>query len=357
MTGSSGLSASRRAFTLLELLVSMAVMALLAVLLLSLIDSTSRIAQETRRSTESFQAARAAFETITDHLAQATLNTYYSYDNPAHPSYYRRQSELHFLSGQAGDLLPAGLLENQHFGHAVFFQYHGGFNPGQPAGKKTNLLRDLMNGCGYFVSFCAEDDPRLGLVPAIPGIAVPSNKYRYRLIEALQPAANLSVYKSTSGHQWITDLCLGTETQFGVLADDVILLAILPKFSPGDDTSGTALAPNFEYDSRDNRTVHATTQTGDSIKSSTLHQLPPQMEIVMIALDRASAQRVASGGGALAPDLGVGSSSNRFKDAAKLEADLAEVTKLLDGQRLKYRVFRTVIPIKGAKWSQEKNAS
>ncbi len=350
MTRLPTISTSRnRAFTLVELLVSLTVMVLLAVILVGILDSASRITQQTRNSIESFQAARAAFETITSRLAQATLNTYYSYDDLANPTLYRRQSELHFLTGQAKDILPSDVLQNQRFGHAIFFQYPGGFNP-----DLTGPLRELLNGCGYFISFCKEDDERLGLVPEIPGLNISEDKYRYRLIEVLQPAANLGVYKDPTAHQWIVELCKMKETQFGVLADNVFLLAILPRLSPSDDVMRTSLAPEYTYDSRADRAFSSTTATGDKITSSTLHQLPPQVEVVMIALDRPSAQRLAAKNGDSPPDLGVGEEASRFVEASKLDEDLAELLKLLNGNHLRYRVFRTVVPIKGAKWSPER---
>lgn len=342
-----------KAFTLLELLVSMTVLALLGVILVGILDSTSKVSRRTRSGVEAYQSARTAFEAITSRIAQATLNTYYSYDDPNAPSRYLRQSELHFLSAPSADVLPAGTLGGSNPGHALFFQLPGGYNPG----AATEELNNLLNACGYFVAFTPEDEARLALQPSPPGFVSPGKNPRYRLIEVLQPSQSLSVYDDSTGKQWITDMVTKPTAsgggRFGVLADNIILLVFLPKLAPGDDVSGTALAPGYAYDSRTDTKISAKAEDGSTTKSSSLHQLPPLVEVLMIALEPESARRLAEKNGDTPPDLGTLPSSGRFTDPSKLEDDLKAVTDKLNEERIGYRVFRTTVPVKGAKWSQD----
>ena len=116
-------------FTLVELIVSMGILVLLMLVLISITDATGRTWTYTTGKVEQFHDAREAFESITRKLGQATLNTYWAYDNPNAPTKYQRQSELRFISGQSSILIPASLALNDENGsplqtatHAVFFQ-------------------------------------------------------------------------------------------------------------------------------------------------------------------------------------------------------------------------------------------
>src|SRR5437867_2293961 len=79
-------------FTLVEVMVSMAILVLLLLVLVSITDATRKTWSYTSSKIEQFQDAREAFESITRKLSQATLNTYWDYDNPLTPTRYLRQS-------------------------------------------------------------------------------------------------------------------------------------------------------------------------------------------------------------------------------------------------------------------------
>ena len=81
------------------------------------------------QTTGSMQQARVAFERMTRNISQATLNTYYSYfyaSGATAPSYYMRQSELEFMSGNGpvgGSTFISGTVGGaQQITHAIFFQ-------------------------------------------------------------------------------------------------------------------------------------------------------------------------------------------------------------------------------------------
>ena len=94
-----------RAFTLVEMLVAMSLVCIIAVLLVSTTNSASSLWRYTTNRIEEFRGARTAFEEITRNLSQATLNTYWDYDNPKTPKKYQRQSDLRFISGPSETML------------------------------------------------------------------------------------------------------------------------------------------------------------------------------------------------------------------------------------------------------------
>ena len=157
---------NRSAFTLLELLVAMAVMALLMVVIGGMFSAVSKSWKSSSGRAASFAAARAAFEAMSRNLSQATLATYLSYadssgkpvplinpsfklasgsvDRSSVPTQYLRMSELHFITGNATALFAAanvsGLVTT---GQAVFFQAPTGFVQLQDNRPKASLLNVL----------------------------------------------------------------------------------------------------------------------------------------------------------------------------------------------------------------------
>lgn len=114
-------------FTLLEMMLATAVLALLLTLVFQVIGLTQRATSLVTGQLQAFQEARIGFETLNRKLRQATLNTYWDYDNPANPTRYQRSSELQFLSGPTGTPFFAGLFGNHHPSHALFFAAPLGF--------------------------------------------------------------------------------------------------------------------------------------------------------------------------------------------------------------------------------------
>ncbi len=97
------------AFTLVELLVSTAIIALLMVILAQMTGQTSNTWHYTSSKAEQFRDARNAFDTMTRRISQATLNTYWDYDSYEKPTEFVRRSELRFICGpvQNGPIGPS----------------------------------------------------------------------------------------------------------------------------------------------------------------------------------------------------------------------------------------------------------
>src|ERR1700677_4331589 len=68
-------------FSLLEMLVSMAILGLIMAIVLSMTQQTSSLWKNTSGKIEGFRNARTAFDAMTRTLSQATLQTYYDYQD------------------------------------------------------------------------------------------------------------------------------------------------------------------------------------------------------------------------------------------------------------------------------------
>src|SRR6478752_9286474 len=122
-------------FTLVEILVSTALVVAIMGLLISTVDQTQKVWMRSRSKATQFQAARGAFEAMSRRMSQATLNTYWkahdvNIDATTGNFRFRRQGEFQFVSGRATRFFTAapseveGLsqpVEECYPTHAVFF--------------------------------------------------------------------------------------------------------------------------------------------------------------------------------------------------------------------------------------------
>ena len=76
-----------------------------------------------------------------------------------------------------------------------------------------------------------------------------------------------------------------------------------------------------------------------------MNELPPFVEITMVAMDETVVNRLAGG----AP--GVSDVSSLFTTASSYDADLATLKNMLNAKKIPYRVFVTTVPLPGSKWS------
>ena len=354
---------STRAFTLVELMVSMAVLSVVGVLILTMVGNVSSVTKRTRDQVESYQGARAGFEALTRTIAQATLNTYWDYydntgkaaNNDAYngtPAKYGRQSELHFRSGPTDSLFGTSNGGLTRPTHGIFFQIPGGIT----SNSTLKQLNNTLNGIGFFLEF--GDDEALRPSFLATGTSIPK-RYRYRLLQMQQATENLQIYSSNNGTAWFQDpLGLGSTTvnaaarPANVLAENVIALVIIPRLSPTEDPTGASLVTDdYNYDSRTAKSYSATSATRTTMSGTTLHQLPPLVEVIMVAIDETSAQRLAAESGTIPPDLGQEKLFKSISDIADVDTDLDKLEKILVNKNLNYRIYRSVVGIRGAKWS------
>jgi uncharacterized protein (TIGR02599 family) len=336
-----------------EVLLSMAVLAVLVVVLASILNQTTTAWRSARGKIEEFRQARDGFESMSRKISQSTLNTYWDYLDASNatrttnnsstfvPARYARQSELRFISGPALAGTATGVPPRPT--HSIFFV--------APLGEVENTaysgLQNLLNTWGYYVEYA--DDSKLR-----PNFVTIPTKSRFRLMELMQPSEAMTLYKYTSGSstyagkEWFTDALDPSSAvppsqaspPVHVLAENVIALVLLPKLTPQEDSTGTLLSPAYSYDSTVKRATAA-------INSK--NQLPPVVQITMVAIDETSANRLtAADNTALQTKLGT-----LFTDATRYAADLATLEQYLVDKRINYRIFTTNVSIKGAKWSRE----
>jgi len=329
------------AFTLVELLVSMSVLVMILFVLLSITNSTQRIWKQTSTRIDSFRAARIGFESVSRRLSQATLNTYWDYNNPTSPTSYVRCSELRFISG--GSNLSGTVAGGTPVTHSIFFQAPLGY----VSDSTYNRMENLLNTCGYYVVLASDTTTR----PSF--LTLPAHT-RFRLMELSEPAESLSIYTYTSGSAGYTGNAwfstpLGVSGNSHVIADNVIALVLLPKLS---GNSGASLTSNYTYSSAPVNYPYVTgTQTANE------NQLPPLVQVTMVAIDEVSAARLEtiSNGDQIA-ELGLASlfqTVGSLTDPTVVPGyanDLQTLTNKLQSLHLNYRVFNTEVSIRGAKW-------
>jgi uncharacterized protein (TIGR02599 family) len=352
---SSAKMASVRGFTLVEMLVASAILLIIFGVLFYLIQVSSGALKTSTTEVQAFQAARNAFESMTRNISLATLNNYYDYtDNgvtlantPAgstfQPTGYLLTSDLHFISGP-------GLLTNPaQVTHAIFFQAPLGYSNNSDTATLNNytMLDNMLNACGYFIEYSAVSTPSF-----LPGALSHS---RYQLMEFMQPTESLTVYNTTAGSQsasdtWFTtDLGNPASTDVHPIASNIIALVIEPRNSSADSVSASSTAPivgtGYAYDTR-NGTVPAQ-----------INQLPPVVQIVMVAMDEASALKL--GDTVMKNDVQTALSQPRqlfttvgstqaLTDQA-LQADLQSLETNLTGDKINYAVFQTQVALRSAK--------
>ncbi len=342
------------AFTLVELMVACAVMAVMLILISVTIGQVGKGVKTSTEKVDAFQSARAGFETVTRALSVATLNTYWDYyiltnntyqsrgsfTNP--PQFYGRQSDLHFLVTNLGAPTTfGGFSSNSTVTHGVFFQAPLGYS------TNTNSITPpgALNGCGFFVAF--------GNDPTRPGITGLTNRPRFRLYQWLQSSEELREVSDTGkiDPAWINP---STNNGARPLAENIIAFVVRV---PGTNATVTSTnATNYFWNSGTTWTNTMTNQPPQ------MHQLPPLVEITMVAVDEAAANRLLVGtatndavraANALMTGVFLGANAYRslFTNNANYSADLKRVTDGLNGRRVPYRVFTTTIPLRSSRWS------
>ena len=361
------------AFTLVEMLVATTVLAAMVVLLARITSETATIWTRTTAKVDQFRAARTAFEAITTRVSQATLNTYwdYQYDNPTSPTRvplkYTRRSELRFIAGPSEDVL--GIFTRERPTHCVFFQ--------APLGETVAALSDgskefagfenLLCAWGYYVELASDQDFRPAFLPE----STFPLRYRYRLMELRQPAESNEIFKFTSGldapkqsyagRDWFTGSVNQTAAnpQLRVAAENILAMIITPLLAPAEEAalgagklgSGSPLAPKYLYDSAPTTTAYTDGRVNP------VHQLPPLLQVTLVAIDEISAQRLNFRKTTNDP-FGL-KAKRRFTKSADFTKDLLQtgdadsLENQLIRKRAGYRIFSTNVVIRGAKWSRE----
>lgn len=342
-----------RGFTLIEVMISMVILAIILLVSVQVLNQTQRTWKQGVARVEQFREARMAFESITQNIRQAVLNTYeaYQYNTGTTPTIptsasqapirYIRQSELQFVTGQAAMLLPGGAASNL-VTHAMFFQARLGLSdrPGYEG------LNRLLCGRGYFIMGSSDSAFR----PA----HVTTDRTRFRLWEYRPPAEENTVYAVSPG-QWFVkapvEAVNGSETitqpaSTRPIAENIIALIISPQVTADDAKYKSKqpwwIAPNYAYDSTKKDNVSPDNAQG------TQHMLPPRVVVTLVAIDESSARALADRSGQGSPPSLVAPSL--FTKCTELQNDLQTLEKKLNAEKLNYRIFTASISMRNSKW-------
>lgn len=343
----------RQAFTLVEVLVALAVLAVLLTIIAQVLGQVQRVWSSANSKVAQFREARRAMDRISSTLAQATMNTslqyYYAGGNPflppsanlaAPPSGYVRYSDLQFLCGPS-----QGLVANTAptAGHAVFFQAPLGGAMNVSAGGATSFVNmpTALSACGYYVAFEADNAFR----PPFLNQRGHAQRLRFRLYEYRPPIDQNLIYKDIGNPDpnpgvpqpdWFSLSAAWSRP----VAENIIFLVFSPKRPLTDSSSGDPrdIAPNYQYNSSPGINLPQAPQD---------YQLPPLVEIVLVALDDVSAQRFVENMGGR-PSLPEGLFTNATDNAFR--QDIERVEDYLNQMKLNYRVFTATVPIRNSKW-------
>jgi uncharacterized protein (TIGR02599 family) len=328
-------------FSLIELLVSVAVIVLMLVMLTELSSNIQKNFSSTVAKSEQFRAARAALEAITWRLSQATLNTTWEYDNPNNPTSYLRSSDLRFETGPTDTLLSGS--STQFPSHAVFFQAPGVLlkNPVNSNSYQPNSrLEELLNTMGFFVEYKSDS----GYRPPFLGSLVPARK-RYRLMALVEPSEDfLHTMNHSSSKLWFQQ---SATSRARVLADNVVGIVFWPRLSRRDDPSGTQLTTNYAYNSAPSGAL----ALSQSVREN---QLPPVVTVTLVAIDEKSAARLAQQYSSAPPVW----ESNWFTNVSQYDSDIQKVKDRLSGADgvitvpVEYRIFTADVPLRASRWSK-----
>jgi uncharacterized protein (TIGR02599 family) len=295
---------------LLEVLVATAVLALLIVVLATATNSTVSVVGRAQAKINQFSAARAAFEQLTSSLGQATLNTRWTYDDPGTPSSYERYSDLHFLVAAGGT-----------GGQKLFFQ--------SPVASSTagDPSADLLEAVGFWVAFGDDSAWRPSHVSTA--------RSRYRLFQGTASGPSFNVFDNSTGAQWTSEVENVPQAAFPV-AENVIALILHPRLPATTDPGGTTLTTDYLYDSRGAKAVQQA-------------QLPPAVQVTLIVIDEASAQRMENG--TSEPAVIQNALAGKFLQVSNFASDLQSVKTALDAARVNYLVLSAPVTLRESKWS------
>jgi uncharacterized protein (TIGR02599 family) len=365
----------RSGFTLLEILIATTITVAILSTLLSIFTITGNTVKHVSAQMSAFSTARTAFDVMTQKLSQATLNPYLDYygidangvverrtptnASTFNPQSYGRVSDLQFYIRQNQQNSTGSFIGNH--GQEVYFQVPEAYSVAGPAGDtgigNLQSIQGLLNSCGYYVSYGDS-----GLFQ--PG-ALTTHRYRYRLMQGLEPTESFNVFVTTSENSgsgavadtasaWINNIQntstgpTQSSTYVAPLADNVIALIVWPRLSSEDDPSGTVLTADYTYDSQAN-VAPTQNSNGIYIQPLTANQLPPNLQLTMIVIDEASAVRLNSS--ATPPNVIESALKGKFTDVTKYAADLSSVAASLSAGHITFQIFDATIPMRESKWS------
>lgn len=343
-----------RAFTLVEILVSTSLLLLLVTIIGGFIHQVSSITRKTRSDIEGFQNARLALDAITSKLSLAELNPYWDYydqNNTRITDYLKQEpfsygfySELQFI---CTPLKSIG-IDSPTSSHGVFFQAQIGYT----RDKNLAFSKNLLNTVGYYCGAYNE---------ALPFSFLKSTK-RYALMELMPPAEDVNPYSQifqsspteNSNLSWFSNYISTTNKGLytSPVADNILSVVFFPHYPVFDDIStiqiekrkpANCLTPNFFYDSRkisaSGSPILLSRENGSTWTTTWLHRLPPLIDVYIIAMDEATAQKISD-----FPDhLKSVFKGDLFTNPNQLSSDLEIIIQRSKKEKINIRWFKKTV--------------
>ena len=376
-----------KGFSLIEMMTSVAVLAILLTIVFQMLDGMEMTYRKTRQKVNEFRDANAGFEQITRRLSQSTLNTYWGYEyqlksvgefTVPFATKLIRQCELHFVTGPADTLFgnnkPKGV--GARSSHAMFFVTPAGVASEQEDRTSDQLrfggLKGLLNAWGYYVQYSADEVPKF--LHALEN--APKAKLRYRLMEYRQPTEYLQIYKiplrdktkiktQDQIYAWFREGPYGVNSEWNtapiegmqdairttrIVADNIIAMIVRPREAKGTGAATAAaldIAKDYLYDTR-------RWQWGGSntVATRTQHQLPPIVDVTLVAVDELSFQKFLDKQNLTDPEKDPGLvPADLFRNVDNVAKDYATLITNLKKHDISYRVYTRSIRIRESKWA------
>jgi uncharacterized protein (TIGR02599 family) len=336
---------ARYGFTILEILVASVILCVLLAMIFTATESINKTVKHASSKMDAFAAARSGFDIMTQKLSQATVNTYWDYydangnrrsatnNSTFVADRYARASDLQFIVAKN--------TQNSDYGQAVFFQAP----ENEASSANYRSVQGLLNACGFFVQYSSDDTFRASVVS--------TPKWRFRLMQCVQPTENLKIFSGTSvfnnyGTSWtgsIPDSSVDETTVTASatpLAENVIALIVWPRLPLASDTAGTQLTTDYQYDSQLNANADPQPVTAD--------QLPPSLQVTIVAIDEASASRIETNS-STPPSIIADALRGKFTDVTLYQSDLDKLGSALAAKKITFQILNTSVALLESKWS------
>ncbi len=162
-------------------------------------------------------------------------------------------------------------------------------------------------------------------------------------MQMLVPAEDNTIYTAT-GDGWFTDPAL--QSYFMPVADNIIALIVRPQ-DPGT-TPPTDITSDYTYDANLNATNPAPPSPYQ--QPATAKQLPPLLQVTMVAIDEATAKRLDNG--ATQPVAISSALSGKFTSVTSYTTDLQNLELALTNAHIAYKIFSSNVPLRESKWTK-----
>jgi len=279
--------------SLLELLVTIAVVAMLLTILLGVVVQTQQVLQKTNRDMSAAQLSRQIFQVLRQELRHATLAstprffdaTTYTFQSPAAANQIRPYSQLSFVSGPSATLLSRDV--DVFPGDAVFWPSQSG-----QAELSGQTVSGMLEGLGCLVRYGTETD-------GYPGFLQPwakkQNRYRLLLHQEMPEVFARRLTQST-GLRWYNDLLPDNVDpssgraipQTQVLGENVVALLTQPLQESGISYPIGPIYNSFRWILSDASDLEAT-------YGGSYGRLPAALRLGVVILSPAAAQRIVEG--------------------------------------------------------------